>query len=92
MHTHTQLSVFEKFGGIRPMASALGIAHSTVKAWHYARSIPAWRHDSILAAATREGISLSAEELVSILPDSELMRRGAPRKNREQSTPGERAA
>lgn len=71
-------SVFEKFGGIRPMAATLGLAHSTVKAWHYSQSIPSWRHAAILSAAEEAGIPLDLSELTSVAPDSEPLRRGAP--------------
>lgn len=71
-------SVFEKFGGIRPMATALGLAHSTVKAWHYAQSIPDWRHEAIMRAAIAQGIKLSTDELINVRPDSCPLRRGAP--------------
>ena len=63
-------SVFQKFGGIRPMAAKLGdVPPSTVKSWHTKRHIPAWRHDGILKAAKRLGIPLVAAELVAIAPD-----------------------
>lgn len=65
-------SVFEKFGGIRPMAAKLGgIPSSTVKSWHTNRQIPAWRHASILAAAAAHGIPLTPAELQEIAADSE---------------------
>ena len=64
-------NVFDKFGGIRPMASKIGLPVSTVKSWDYAKSIPAWRRDAILAAAAEHGISLSVEDLVDIGPSSE---------------------
>lgn len=60
------------------MAAALGIAHSTVKAWHYAGSIPDWRHDLIMRKALDAGIALSTDELTSVRPDSQPLRRGAP--------------
>ena len=64
-------SVFQKFGGIRPMATKLGDAPvSTVKSWHVKRQIPAWRHDAILAAAKRNKIALTRDELLNIAPDA----------------------
>lgn len=64
-------SVFQKFDGIRPMAAKLGdVPPSTVKSWHAKGQIPAWRHDSILAAAKKHGIALTADELVNIRPDA----------------------
>ena len=64
------LSVFQKFGGIRPMAAKLGdVPPSTVKSWHTKREIPVWRHDSILAAAKRNCVAITRDELVNIVPD-----------------------
>lgn len=63
-------SVFQKFGGIRPMAAKLGdVPPSTVKSWHTKGDIPAWRHDSIMAAAEANGIALTRSELESVRPD-----------------------
>jgi len=63
-------SVFQKFGGIRPMAAKLGdVPPSTVKSWHAKKIIPNWRHSSILEAAARHKIELSREELVTIADD-----------------------
>ena len=63
-------SVFQKFGGIRPMAAKLGdVPPSTVKSWHAKGVIPAWRHGSILAAAAANDIPLTPAELCVIEPD-----------------------
>lgn len=62
-------SVFQKFGGIRPMAAKIGEPVSTVNSWHTKGRIPKWRHDSILAAAARENIDLAEGELTTIAPD-----------------------
>ncbi len=63
-------SVFQKFGGIRPMAAKLGdVPPSTVKSWHSKREIPAWRHDAVLAAAKRNRVQITRDELVNIEPD-----------------------
>lgn len=63
-------SVFQKFGGIRPMAAKLGdVPPSTVKSWHKNRVIPAWRHAPILAAAKRSGIALTRDELEAVRAD-----------------------
>lgn len=72
-------SIFEKFGGIRPMAEKLGLPPSTVKSWHAKRSIPDWRHEPVMRAAADNGIPLKLEEVVNIRPDSEPMKRGAPK-------------
>lgn len=66
------LNVFQKFGGIRPMAAKLGDPPSTIKSWHAKAKIPAWRHDAILAAAKRHGIVLSRDEIENVRPDAAL--------------------
>ena len=63
-------SVFQKFGGIRPMASKLRMPPSTIKSWHAKRAIPDWRHAAVLEGAARHGIDLSLEELTDIRPDA----------------------
>ncbi|HEX7720483.1 MAG TPA: hypothetical protein VF389_11805 [Woeseiaceae bacterium] len=71
-------SVFDKFGGIRPMAEKVGnLPPSTVKSWNDKRQIPEWRHDAILAAAQDHGFNLSREELINIRPDVGEWRRAA---------------
>lgn len=65
-----KLSVFEKFGGIRPMASKLGVPSSTVKSWHVKREIPGWRYDHILHVAASHKIPLARKELAQVRPDS----------------------
>lgn len=58
-------TVFQKFGGIRPMAAKLGdVPPSTVKSWHRKGEIPAWRFDAILSAARAHGIELQADDLL----------------------------
>lgn len=53
------------------MAAKLGdVPPSTVKSWHTKREIPVWRHDSILAAAKRNNVAITRDELVSIAPDA----------------------
>lgn len=71
-------SVFEKFGGIRPMAAKLGLSHSTVKSWHTAGSIPEWRRKSVMDAAIDNGITITFDEIANVRPNSEPFRRGAP--------------
>ena len=62
-------TVFELFGGIRPMADKLGsVPPSTVNSWWRSGRIPQWRHASILEAADRHGIKLTAEQLTSFPP------------------------
>ncbi len=64
-------SVFDKFGGIRPMAEKVGVPPSTVKSWDMALRIPPWRHDSILSAAAKFGhTNVSIDDLVNVQPSS----------------------
>jgi hypothetical protein len=62
-------SVFQKFGGIRPMAAKLGEPPSTIKSWHAKRSIPRWRHEAILKAAEHHRIDLTPSELENVIED-----------------------
>lgn len=64
------LSVFQKFGGIRPMAAKIEVPPSTVKSWHSKREIPDWRRATILAKAKAHGIELAESELIEIPADA----------------------
>ncbi|MEM7172706.1 MAG: mitofilin family membrane protein [Pseudomonadota bacterium] len=55
--------VIAKFGGIRPMASKLNLAVSTVQGWKERGAIPASRHDDILKAAKSQSIDLPQDLL-----------------------------
>lgn len=57
------LEVIERFGGIRPMATKLGIAFTTVQGWKARGHIPPQRHEDILRAAAEHDIRLTAEDL-----------------------------
>jgi uroporphyrinogen-III synthase len=50
--------VIAAFGGIRPMATKLGVAVSTIQGWKERATIPANRHAEIRAAAERHGVDL----------------------------------
>lgn len=55
------------FGGVNEMARKLELPWpSNVSAWRRAGKIPAWRDSQILAAAEREGIALTAEQLTAL--------------------------
>lgn len=64
------LSIFQKFGGIRPMAAKLSVPPSTIKSWHAKRAIPDWRHRAVMEAALAHNVDLSPDEIVNIRPDS----------------------
>ena len=76
MNSHK--SIFEKFGGIRPMAEKLGQPPSTIKTWHTKRAIPRWWHKELLETAERIGLQVTADEIENIRADSEPFRRGPP--------------
>ncbi|SMF83779.1 uroporphyrinogen-III synthase [Tistlia consotensis] len=54
-----------RFGGLRPMASKLGIAVSTVQGWKSRGHIPPTRTDEIRKAAAGHGIALDEAELAA---------------------------
>lgn len=60
---HPVHEVIQAFGGIRPMASKLGIAVSTVQGWKNRDAIPEPRHQLILDTAREHGIELSPDLL-----------------------------
>ncbi len=51
--------IINAFGGLRPLASKLGIAVSTVQGWKERDSIPSARHEDILKAAAKAKITLN---------------------------------
>lgn len=52
-------AVISAFGGIRPLAAALGVTHSTVQYWSESGSIPEWRRQRLLDLAAAKGISFT---------------------------------
>ncbi|WP_022729434.1 COG4223 family protein [Fodinicurvata sediminis] len=56
-------AVIARFGGLRPMATKMGLAVSTVQGWKNRAHIPLSRHDEIRAAAEKHGIALDEDEL-----------------------------
>lgn len=56
-------AVIARFGGLRPMASKMGLAVSTVQGWKNRAHIPLSRHDEIRAAAEKHEIELDEAEL-----------------------------
>lgn len=53
--------IIERFGGIRPMASKLGVAVTTVQGWKERGHIPEGRLPQIIGAASEAGIDLGLE-------------------------------
>lgn len=76
--------LIDAFGGIRPMASKLGVPVSTVQGWRERNAIPVARLDAIRAAAAKHDISLTPEHVV--------LQVGAPPKDDGRSAATDRAA
>ncbi len=60
--TISDSEVVERFGGIRPMASKLGVAVTTVQGWKERGHIPEGRFPQIVEAAAKHGIDLGLEK------------------------------
>jgi hypothetical protein len=58
------MSIFDLFGGIRPMARSLGESPSKVMAWKRAGHIPAQKQAEVLAKAEALGLPITAEHVV----------------------------
>lgn len=57
-------NIFAHFGGIRPMARALGEPPANVHAWKREGRIPAQKQPLVLAVARSLGICITAENVV----------------------------
>lgn len=51
-------AIIDLFGGLRPLAAAIGTTASTVQHWKATGRIPSWRHPQIEAAASARGLVL----------------------------------
>lgn len=58
------ISIFELFGGIRPMVRALGESPSKIMAWKRAGHIPAQKQASVLEKCAALGVPITAEHVV----------------------------
>lgn len=54
--------IVDRFGGVRPMARAIGKPVSTVWSWQSRRSIPDQHKAEILGAANLQGLALGPED------------------------------
>lgn len=62
--------IIEKFGGINPMARALGHKNpSTVQGWKERGVIPSKQHEAVWQAARSQGIELSLSEFAAVSPE-----------------------
>lgn len=57
-------SVFDVFGGIRPMARALSESPSKIMSWKRTGRIPAQKQASVLSTAEALGLPVTAEHIV----------------------------
>jgi hypothetical protein len=57
-------SIFDLFGGIRPMARALDESPSKIMAWKRAGHIPAQKQAEVLEKGIALGVPLTAEHVV----------------------------
>lgn len=60
----TQKTLFDRFGGVRPMAEILGEPPSTVQSWKNVGRIPAGRQPDVLAKGVELGLGITAEDVV----------------------------
>ena len=63
-------TVIKKFGGIRPMSRATGIAASTIQGWQDTGFIAAKRQQEILDAAATKGVDLSPTDFLPSAPNN----------------------
>lgn len=59
----TAQEIISKFGGLRPMAKALGTHHSKVQYWNDQNRIPHKNHCAILVAARKKRLGITADDL-----------------------------
>jgi len=57
-------NVFALFGGIRPMARAVGVSPSNVAAWKRMGRIPAEKQPHVLEVGQAMGLPITAEHVV----------------------------
>lgn len=57
-------TVFEKFGGTRPMANHLGESPSTVQSWKTSGRIPAAKQPKVLEKARELALDVTAEDVM----------------------------
>lgn len=72
-------NLFKLFGGIRPMARALGVPSSNVDSWRRVGRIPAEKQPHVLAVAKTLGLAVTADHIIFPLGSTEVSDRGANR-------------
>jgi hypothetical protein len=62
----TQIAaVLDKFGNVREAALKIGRAPSVIQYWRTTGRVPAQAQASVLAAAKRHGIKVTADDLIA---------------------------
>ena len=61
---HCEHTIFDMFGGVRPMARSIGEAPSNVASWKRSGRIPAEKQQHILKVAQRKGLPITTEHVV----------------------------
>ena len=84
--------IIERFGGIRPMASKLGVAVTTVQGWKERSHIPEGRFPQIIAAAAEHGVdigmaAMAAPEPVKAAPEKQPEPKPATEEKPEERKP-----
>lgn len=62
-------AIIERFGGIRPMASKLNLAVSTVQGWKERDTIPVSRQDQIIEISDQLGLGLTRQDFRGLSPE-----------------------
>jgi hypothetical protein len=62
--------IVERFGGIRPMAVALGLPASTVSSWKLVGRVPSHRIPTVVEAARKAGVKLSYSDFFDAPADA----------------------
>ena len=57
-------NLFDRFGGVRPMAAALGEKPSTVQSWKTTGRVPSIKQPEVLEKASQLGIRITAQDVV----------------------------
>ena len=79
--------IIDRFGGIRPMASKLGVAVTTVQGWKERGHIPPGRFVQIAEAAARHGIDIGMEKSPATKPvAAEPEKRPEPQRAKDEMT------
>lgn len=84
--------IIDRFGGIRPMASKLGVAVTTVQGWKERGHIPQGRFAQITEAAARHGIDIGTEKSPATKPvaaepaAAEPEKRSEPQRAKDEMT------